>query len=57
MLGRELDLLITVVIVILGVVLGGIMITIYFISNGNNSKLEDNSKEEQNKGPISGNLK
>lgn len=57
MLGRELDLLITVVIVILGVVLGGVMITIYFISNGNNSKLEDNSKKEQNKGPISGNLK
>lgn len=56
MLGSELDLLITVIIVILGVALGGILITIYFISKGNNSKLEDNSKKEQTKGPISGNF-
>ena len=56
MLGSELDLLITVIIVILGVALGGILITIYFISKGNNSKLEDNSTKEQNKGPVSGNF-
>lgn len=54
--GSELDMLITVITAVVGVALGGIVFLILFMSKGNSTRLEDNSKKEQSKGTASANF-
>lgn len=56
MLSNEIDTLIMVLIAIIGMALGAVVIILLFMSKGNSSKLDDNSKKEQNKGPASSNF-
>lgn len=56
MLGSEFDLLITILIIILGVALGGILVIIFYSSKGNAKKLEDNSQKELGRSPTRANF-
>ncbi len=49
MLGSDIDMLITVLIIILAVALGGIIVLIMLSSKGNASRLEENSQKELSK--------
>lgn len=49
MLGSDIDMLITVLIVILAIALGGIIVLIMLSSRGNASRLEENSQKELSK--------
>ncbi|MBQ8299085.1 MAG: hypothetical protein IJX99_04335 [Clostridia bacterium] len=49
MLGSDIDLLITVLIIILAIALGGIIVLIMLSSKGNASRLEENSQKELSK--------
>lgn len=49
MLGSDIDMLITVLIIILAIALGGIIVLIMLSSKGNASRLEENSQKELSK--------
>ena len=56
MLTNEIDMLITVLAAVIGMALGAVVFMIVLMGKGNSSKLEDNSKKEQSKGPASANF-